>query len=297
MVGFTTEEYARVPTTLSVIIVNYNTREDLRACLESLRDTTPIPEIIVVDNGSTDGSAAMVDSEFPGVILLAPGRNTWFCGGNNLGIAAAHGRYVLLLNPDTVVPPDALPTMLAFCEAQAQYAGVTAQLRYPDGTIQRTCSRIPTYVYLLVNHTPLGWLMRGQRDRLNAEHWYADWQRDTNRDVDVVPGSCLLARREGLRLNDRMLLYFPEDDLARRVGAGKFHFLANVQVTHREKSATRNWLATQVYFRDLIVYTRTHHGRLRAALLWLLSRPVYWGMWTKRKAADFDAEAQRRREE
>ncbi|HLU11049.1 MAG TPA: glycosyltransferase, partial [Oceanobacillus sp.] len=69
---------------LSIIIVNYNTREDLRLCLTALRDCQPMPEVIVVDNASKDGSAEMVRDEFPQVTLLAPGRNTWFCGGNNL---------------------------------------------------------------------------------------------------------------------------------------------------------------------------------------------------------------------
>lgn len=271
---------------LSVIIVNYNTRDDLRLCLNALRDSLLPPEIIVVDNASSDGSRQMVQAEYPEVSLIAPETNTWFCGGNNLGIAAAHGEYTLLLNPDTVPPPDALQRMTDFMDGHPDYAGVTLQLRYPSGEIQRTCSRIPTYRYLLLTQTPLQWLLPGMRRKAQAWHWYEGWQRDRDYDVEAVPGSCTLMRRNELRLNDSLLLYFPEDDLARRNAGRKFRFLASPFILHREKSATRTALATRIYFRDLLVYTRQHHGWGRAALLWLLTRPLAWGMalrwWLRR---------------
>jgi GT2 family glycosyltransferase len=268
---------------LSIVIVNYNTRDDLRACLIALADDSIQPEIIVVDNASKDGSAEVVIQTFPQVRLLAQTRNTWFCGGNNLGIAAATGDYILLLNPDTVVPPGALAALVSFLDIHPDYQGVTMQMRYPDGSIQRTCSRIPTYSYLLLQHTPLGWLFPGQRAKLAADHWYTGWGRDTDQDVAVLPGSCLMMRRGGWQLNPDLLLYFPEDDLARRFAGAKFRFLASHAIIHKEKAATQTWLATRVYFRDLLVYSRQHHGLPGWALLWLLSRPLLAGMWLKRR--------------
>ncbi len=267
---------------LSIVIVSYNTRDDLRGCLESLQGVTLPLEIIVVDNASSDGSADMVRADFPSVRLLAQPRNTWFCGGNNIGIQAASGDYILLLNPDTVVQPGALEHLTAFLHTHPAYTGATAQLRYPDGSRQRTCSRVPTYAYLLLEHTPLGWLFPRWRREVAARHWYAGWERDTDQDVEVLPGSCLLLRR-GLRLNGDLLLYFPEDDLARRTPGARWRFLADAVITHKEKSVTRTWRATEIYFRDLLVYTRRHHGAARAALLWLLSRPLLWSMALKRK--------------
>lgn len=267
---------------LSVVIVSYNARDDLRACLSALAACQPPPEIIVVDNASADGTADMTRREFPGVTLLAQPRNTWFCGGNNLGIQAASGRYILLLNPDTVPQPGALEQMAAFLDAHPEYTGVTAQLRYPAGGIQRTCSRVPGCAYLLLNHTPLGWIAPGWRARAAAHHSYAGWARDTDFDVQVMPGSCLM-RRPGFRLDDSLRLYFPEDDLARRSPGAKNRFLAGAVVIHREKSVTRTWLATQLYFRDMLVYTRKHHGMAAAALLWLLSRPLLWAMALRRR--------------
>jgi GT2 family glycosyltransferase len=85
-------------------------------------------------------------------------------------------------------------------------------------------------------------------------------------------------RRSELLLDDRLLLYFPEDDLARRNAGHKFRFLASAYILHREKSATRTALATRIYFRDLIVYTRKHYGPGGTALMWLLTRPLLWGI-------------------
>lgn len=265
---------------LSVVIVNYRSWDYLRACLTALQSSSIPPEIIVVDN---DGSAAAVQHEFPQVIYLPQAENRWFCGGNNIGIAAAQSEYVLLLNPDTVVQPDSLATLLNFMNTNPDYRGASLQLRYPDGNIQRTCSAVASYTGLLLNHTPLGLLLPGWRDRLNTQQWYAGWQRDSDRDVAVMPGSGLLMRREDLRLDDSLRLYFPEDDLAQRFATSKFRFLAGSYITHHEKAVTQTWAATRIYYRDLLIYTRKHHGAGRAALLWLLSRPMLGAMWLKRR--------------
>ncbi len=276
--------YASQMIDLSIVIVNYNTRDLLRDCLRSLQDSRGNCEIevIVVDNASHDGSADMVRGEFPGVRLLAMQENTWFCGGNNAGIEAATGRYVLLLNPDTVVEPDALALMVGFMEANPDYVGVTAQMRYPEGGIQRTCSRLPPYSYLVLNHTPVGWVFRKWRRLENTELWYESWGREIDYDVEVIPGSCTLMRRADIMLDGDLLLYFPEEDLSQRF-PGKRRYLAGARIIHREKSTTQTWLATKIYFRDMLVYTRKHHGIVAAVLLWLLSRPVLWGMTLKQR--------------
>jgi len=273
---------------ISVIIVNYNGRDDLRRCLTALRAATIPAEVIVVDNASSDGSAGMVGAEFSEITLLEPGKNLYFCAGNNYGVEKASGEYALLLNPDTVPPPDALETLVNFMDSHPDYAGATMQLRYPNGDIQRTCSRIPTYTYLLLTQTVLQFMFQSARKRAENHHWYYDegWDRTTDFDVEAIPGSCTLMRREDLRLSDHLLLYFNEDDLARRFRGRKFRFLAAPPIEHREKSVTRSAAATRLYFRDLITYCTLHHGRIRAALIWLLSRPLEWAIrWRLRKPA------------
>ena len=245
---------------LSVIIVSYNTRELLRNCLLSLRASDGLSlEIIVVDNASSDGSAAMVRDEFPEARLLAQTKNRWYCGGNNIGLRAASAEYALLLNPDTEVAPHALALMLKFLRESPGHAGVTAQLRYPDGQIQQTCARVPSYQNLLLTYTPLGYLLPTLKRSLQAHTTYADWDRASDRDVEAIPGACTLMRREDAILDDDLLLYFPEETLSRR-HAKPMRFLAAARVTHHEKSSTRNLLATRVFFRDLLVYCRKHHG-------------------------------------
>ncbi|MEM6530954.1 MAG: hypothetical protein AAF653_21835, partial [Chloroflexota bacterium] len=158
-------------------------------------------------------------------------------------------------------------------------------LHYPGGEIQRTCSRIPTFAYLLAQHTVLGMIFPAWRGRLADHHWYRDenFTREHTREVEVLPGSCLLMRREDILLNGALKLYFPEDDLAQRFRGRRFYFLADAKITHREKSSTHSWLATRIYFEDMLIYTRTHHGWWRMALLWLLSCPLYGAMWVKAK--------------
>jgi GT2 family glycosyltransferase len=273
-------------SSLSVIIVSYNTRDDLRLCLTALRQSTLQAEVIVVDNASSDGSAAMVRADFTEVTLIEPGRNLWFCGGNNRGLEAATGDYALLLNPDTIPPPNALAALVSFLDSNPDYAGATLQLRYPNGVVQRTCSRAPSLRYLLLTQTALRWLLPGPRRRAEAHHWYAGWARDLDFDVEAVPGSCVCMRRADLWLDDSLRLYFNEDDLARRFAGRKFRFLAAPAIIHREKSATRTAAASRLYFADLLTYTRKWHGRDAANLMRLLSRPLAWAIALRWKLKD-----------
>ena len=268
---------------LSVVIVSYNTRDLLRNCLRSLRESVGLDlEIIVVDNASSDGSVEMARAEFPEARLLAQTFNTWYCGGNNIGIAAARAEFVLLLNPDTEAAPDALARMRHFLLVNPAYVGVTAQLVYPNGEIQPTCARLPGFRHLLLSYTVLGYLLPPLKRRLHREAVYGDWDRRSDRDVAAIPGACTMMRRGDIRLDDDLLLYFPEEDLAQRQRK-PMRFLADARIQHHEKSSTRNWLATSIFFRDLLVYCRKHHGLGRMLLLWLLSRPLYWLMWLKNR--------------
>jgi len=142
---------------LSVIIVSWNVRDLLRACLRSVLASQLPLEVIVVDNASADGTAAMVAQEFPQVRLIANAENRGFTAGNNQGIALAQGRYVFFLNPDTVVVGDALRTMIAYLDAHDDVGVVGPQLRYGDGRLQSSCRRFPTLWSALFESTPLEW--------------------------------------------------------------------------------------------------------------------------------------------
>jgi hypothetical protein len=157
---------------LSIIIVSWNVRDLLRACLRSLMiddqrltvsDSSSIVygpwslEVIVIDNASSDGSAAMVAAEFPTVRLLANTENVGFTRGNNQGLVVAHGRYVFFLNPDTEVVSDAMATMIAYMDAHPEVGALGPQLRYGDGSRQSSQRRFPTFAMALFESTPLAW--------------------------------------------------------------------------------------------------------------------------------------------
>lgn len=273
---------------LSTVIVNYNTRDEVLRAIESLIITSDglEHEIIVVDNASSDGSAAAIREKYPSVTVIETGANLWFTGGNNAGIRASRGEYVLSLNPDTVACPGMLQTMVAYLDAHPEVGAVTSRMEFPDGTLQRNCSRLATYVDLLFDYTMLGLAFARWRARRRRWMWYADWDRLSDYSVEVAPDSNLMIRRSVLEqvnlYDERLKLYFTEDDLCRRIldCGHEIHYVAGATLIHTEHASTTKVqrLATQVYFDDLITYTRLHFGAGRARLLAALVRPTRTAM-------------------
>lgn len=273
---------------LSVVICNYNTRDVLARAIESLQQTAGdlTHEIIVVDNASQDGSAALVRERFPGVKLIESGENLWFSGGNNLGLRAALGEYVWILNPDTVILPGAMQTMVAYLDAHPEAGAVTSRMIFQDGTLQRNCSRLAGYTDLLLGYTFLGALLKPWRDARRRRMWYAEWDRESDHAVEVAPDSNLMVRRPILELihynDERLKLYFTEDDLCFRIRQTgcEVHYVADATIVHDEHASTSQVqrLATHVYFNDLIAFTRKYHGRARAMLLAVLVLPTRTAM-------------------
>ena len=131
---------------ISIIVVNLNTRELLRECLASVfRSTGSLSmEVIVIDNGSSDGSAEMVLTDFPAVGLIRNSTNEGFARPNNVGMELAQGRHVLLLNSDTVVDPGACPTLVRFLDEHPDVGACGPMLVYPDGRMQRSAKGFPS---------------------------------------------------------------------------------------------------------------------------------------------------------
>jgi GT2 family glycosyltransferase len=273
---------------LSIVICNYNTRDELARALESLRETTGdlTHEIIVVDNASKDGSAETVRECFPGVKLIESGANLWFTGGNNLGLRAASGDYVWILNPDTSILPNAAQVMVAYLDTHPEAGAVTSRMIFRDGTLQRNCSRLAGYTDLLLGYTFLGVVLKPWRDRRRQIMWYADWDRESDRAVEVAPDSNMMVRRPILEqishFDEDLRLYFTEDDICcriRRTGR-EVHYVAGATIVHDEHASTSQIqrLATHVYFNDLIAFTRKYYGWLRAMLLAALIMPTRTAM-------------------
>ncbi len=277
-----------MPSQLSIVIVNYNTRAALSRCLASIQKESGGlgVETIVVDNGSRDGSPDMVRQQMPAAVLIEPGRNTWFTGGNNLGIKAATGEYVLILNPDTVVQPGMLQTMLAYLRQHPVVGAVTCQMRGLGGNIQSICSKVPAYPDLLLGYTFLGPLLFPIKNRRQARMWYTGWNRQSTRAVEVIPDSCLMAPIALIRaigmFDERLKLYFTEDDICERILASghQVHFVSDAVVQHEEHASTRQVqrTASQVYFDDVLAFTRKWYGTLAVVLLQALIAPTRQAM-------------------
>lgn len=273
---------------LSVVIVSYNTRDLLRETIAAvLPESRSIAlEVIVVDNASSDGSAAMVAREFPAVRLIANPENRFYVGGNNHGLSIAYGRYLLILNPDARPEPGTLVEMVAWMDGHPRAGVLSPLMTFSDGAVQRNCATHLSFRQLLLEHTFIGLLRPRARRTTVREYWYGDWDRTTPRMVDVVPGSCMLVRRDAVAdvgvLNERLVMYFTEDDWCLRMTRAGWQvaYAPIGRVVHDESASvrTRQRAMRRLYFRDMVEYVRAHHGRGRARLLFALSEPTRWAL-------------------
>lgn len=278
---------------LSVVVVSWNVRDLLRRCLQSVVQSPGLEldypgggeraapgrrlEVVVVDNGSGDGSPEMVRDEFPGVRLVANQENRGFTAANNQGLALSRGCWLLLLNPDTEVVDGALATMVEYMEGHPRVGVLGPRLRYPDGSQQSSRRRFPTFATALVESTVIQeWWAD---NRLLRRYYMADTPDDAVQPVDWVVGACLLARREAYQevggLDEDFFMYSEELDWCRRIKSAGWEvvYLPTATVIHHEgKSSEQVVPARHIYFQSSKVrYFRKHHGRLQAeALRWFL---------------------------
>ncbi len=256
---------------ISVVIPSWNTRELLRTCLATLRVARkPATEVIVVDNGSHDGSADMVERDFPEARVLRNERNEGFARGSNQGMRAARGRYVLLLNTDTELAPDALERLHAFLESHPEHGAAAPRLVHPDGRTQRTCNAFPRLATALFFATPLE---RWWPDSPELRRYFLrDWDHEDERDVDQPPAACLLVRASVLAqvglFDERLWLFFNDVDLSKRMAAAgwRTRYVAGARVVHHVGASTKQFGDfVPEYQRNRLVYYRKHHGRLSGA--------------------------------
>jgi GT2 family glycosyltransferase len=206
---------------LSIIILNWNTRQDLEQCLTSIFEQAHriTVETIVVDNASEDDSVAMVRAGFPKAIVVVNERNLGFGAGNNRGIPHTSGRYVMFLNSDTVVTPGALDALVAYADGRPDAAIFGPRLLNTDGSLQYSCRSFPNLGTGFFRNTPLGRLF--PRNRFNEDYLMASWDHSTPRDVDWVSGSALMIRREDLEalggFDEGFFMYCEDVDLCYRV--------------------------------------------------------------------------------
>ena len=271
---------------LGVVIVNWNTRDLLRDCLRSLAAEQPgAPDfrmgVIVVDNASSDSSAAMVQSEFPAVTVIESPTNGGFAYANNLGLRCFGfdrkndnpdnsmdrnpPRYGLLLNPDTVVPVDALPKLVAYMDANPTVGVCGPRLILEDGSLDWACRRsFPTpevSLWRMIGFSKL--FPKNQRfGRYNLTYLPIDQETD----VDSVVGACMLVRREAIAaaglLDEQFWMYGEDLDWAYRIKARQWivRYVPSVTVHHIKRAASRRSPRAQREFqRAMLLFYRKHY--------------------------------------
>lgn len=266
---------------VSIIIVNWNTGDLLEECLDSLKRMDPGPsfEVCVVDNASTDSSVDTIRRRYPDVHVIANTLNAGFAAANNQGAASARGRYLLLLNPDTVAFPNSLAELVRFTDAHPDAGAVGPRLLNSDGSPQRSCWRgQPGVASALVDGLYL-WKIPGAPLTSRLEIDPGAVQEPI--EVDHILGACMLIRRDAWdrvgSLDEGFFLYLEETDwCVRATKAGwKIMFNPATAITHLgQQSSHRHPTGGMVHFyRSLCRFVRKQNpgqkglGRTRIAIL------------------------------
>lgn len=259
-----------VAVRLSIILINLNTHDFLRACLASMKRQLDDPtyEVILVDNGSTDGSLAMVAAEYPQVRVFPQDKNLGFTKANNIGLRAARGHYLLVLNSDTEIVDDALEKMCDYMDAHPDIGALGSQLLNTDLTVQLSCRRFPSYKTALFHRYSLMTRLF-PRNRYSAEYLMTDSGHATTMEVDWVSGACLLTRREttdqvGL-LDEGFFIYAEDVDWCYRMKAAgwKVVYYPEAKVLHHIGRATRKipYRMTYERHRSMWRFYKKHYSR------------------------------------
>lgn len=260
---------------LSIVILNYKSKNMVKECLRGIKSVgiNLNYEIIVVDNASGDGIGKMLKENFPDVKFIVSPENVGFAAGNNLGIKAANGRYVLIMNPDIAIFQGSVEALVKYMDTHPDVGLAGPKLLNPDGTVQYSVCRFPGRFTPLYRRTPLGRTEAGKREI--ARYLMKDWDHGEAREVDWMLGACLIVRRESLEkvglFDERFFLYFEDTDWCRRFweAGWKVAYAPESSMVHfhRRESAESSLLAslfkktTQIHILSSIKYFLKYRGK------------------------------------
>lgn len=257
---------------LSIVVVNWNTRDILSQCLASIYAYPPGSEfeVLVVDNASTDGSQRMVQRRFPHVHLIANPDNVGFARANNQGMAISDGRYALLLNSDARVTPGAIQALVRLADAKPRAGIVGAQLLNPDGSFQASYTSFPTLWQESLVLSGFGRILHGR--------WYPSRGPEEDKGpqiVDYVEGACMLVRREAFEdaggLDEGYFMYAEEVDwcYAMQAKGWQVWYQPAAKVIHLGGASSRHRRPQREgdLYRSRVRFFRKHYGEGAARLL------------------------------
>jgi len=278
---------------VAIIIVNWNTRDILRNCLESIyAQTQNISfKVIVVDNASSDGSAKMVQSVFPDVTLIVNDTNQGYATALNQGMQVSNGRYKLLLNSDIIICDNAIEKTVRYADRHLEVGMVGCQVREDDGNMM-TCFNFPTVFSVFCTISCLARVFKNNR-LFGHEHmlW---WKRDSEREVDVISGMFMLVRDEAIQqvggMDEDYFLFYEETDWCYRFAKAnlKRMFWPGASIIHLHsggQSQKQDPLKFYIqFYKSLFIYFRKHHGFLRSFMVRIMLlinamlRTIAWTM-------------------
>lgn len=270
---------------LSVIIINWNTRDLLHKCIKAVKTNTQelSLQIIVVDNHSSDGSPDMVEKNFPEVNLIKNQENNGYGRAGNQGLKAAQGKYVLILNSDVKVNPKCLDEMFEFMENHPDIGASSCKLTFPDGTLQHSCRKFPdfkTYLLMLLGVRFLFPQMKWFR-----EYLMLDWDHSEIREVDQIMGSFLFIRSRVIEqvggFDEQFWMYFEEVDLCLRIhkAGWKIMHYPYVSAVHFLSKSSEQWgeiKKIKEYQKSLLKYFKKNKNPFEYAVLLAVNRIKYW---------------------
>lgn len=235
---------------LSIIILNYNTKDQVKQCVRNIRQNPPSVqyEIIIVDNGSTDGSLEFIKYELSDVKIVVSDKNLGYGRGNNLGIKSAQAEYILILNPDIVVKPRSIDILYKFIKSHQQVGIIGPKLFNPDGTVQYSCFRWPHFLTPLARRTPLSQTNWGKSELIR--YFMLDYNHNASRAVNWLLGAALMIKRKALDkvsgFDKRYFLYCEDIDLCRQIQEKGWEIWYNPEAEmihyHKRLSDKGHWL-------------------------------------------------------
>ena len=250
--------------TISIIIANWNTKELIKQCIESIFDTTPqneiIYEIIIIDNASTDGSAEYLRSISDHIVLIENKTNIGYAKACNQGMKIAKGRYFLLLGSDTIMKAGTLLACADFLEGNPEAGAVSCKLLNPDGSIQNSLKRFPELKNAFYTYLSFG--------KMNSEYDMSDFNYDRTCEVEQAAATFLMIRKDVIEkinyFDDSYRILYNDVDLCSRIWKSgyKIYFLHTVSIIHYGSHSTKNadFALRKIMYSDIYRYYSRNFG-------------------------------------
>lgn len=249
--------------TLSIVIANWNTKELIKQCIESILSAAPKGlefEVIVIDNASSDGSSEYLESLDKKIVLIKNNENLGYSKACNKGMKSAKGKYVLLLGSDTIMQNGTLEECISFLDSHTHSGAVGCRLLNPDRSVQNSCKKFPGLKNAFYTYLSL--------DMLNKQYDMADFDYSRTIEVEQIDATFLMIRKEVLEdigyFDESYSILYNDVDLCRRIwdSGHKIYFLHTCSIIHYGSHSTKNanFRLRKKMYGDIYRYYKKHFG-------------------------------------